>query len=287
MSTTHIATYQPAAKPLAQVLPKYKYNVVIRLGGNHDYPDYPIQINSAKSINNSINKQKQKQLLIKGGCKTLPMLNTPVYPCVVKGIVRSCGTHVMVCRNEQEFNAAVNNMYRCNGHIIEPLFTATSEYRLHCTRDEVFFCVKKIKNNPADIIVNHKNHHNVRDFPKPRLWKEIQAECLKAMQVLDLDIACFDVMYCSLDNNKHDFTIAEANTNPELLRNTFNAYAGAIDKLVKQRIKDMPDSHLIEDLWQCEFDHEKLYVAVRTLYERGDLEDKHIKLLIKELKWRL
>lgn len=232
----HIASYQPAAKPLADVLGKYPYDVVIRLGGTMPYAEYPIQINSVHSIRNSINKLTQKQLLIQAGLKTLPLLDKPVFPCVVKGIVRSCGTSVKVVRNADEFNNAVHKMNGC-GHIIEPLFNATGEYRLHCTRNEVFFAVKKIKET-NDIIINHKNHHNVREFPLPRLWDKIKAECLKAMAVLDLDIACFDVMYDSANDAKHEFTIAEANTNPELLHNTFEKYREELTKLIKLKIKE-------------------------------------------------
>lgn len=278
----HIATLQDAAKPLAQALPSYRCSVVVRLGGNGSYGSYDIQINSQNSINNSINKSKQKQLLIEGGCKTLPILDMPIFPCVVKGIVRSCGTHVIVCRNEQEYNVAANKMQPCRGHIIEPLFEATGEYRLHCTREEIFFAVKKIKRNPSDIIINHENHYNVREFPKPRLWDQIKAECLKAMRILDLDIACFDVMYSSANDTQHDFFIAEANTNPELLTNTFNAYTSALDKLIKAKIALRPS--LIEDLWQCDFTARSLFLAIRVLYEDNQLTDTHLKNLMKELK---
>lgn len=242
MKEIHIATYQDAAKPLANHLPSYDgHNIVIRLGGTMPYNKYDVQINSVDSINNSINKARQKNLLLNGGCKTLPILQQPEYPCVLKGIVRSCGTSVYVCNNKKEYDKAVRDLYARKGHIIEPLFEATSEYRLHCTRKEVFFSVKKIKRNPEDIIINHNNHYNIREFLMPRLWNEIKAECIKAMNVLDLDIACFDVMYSSKNNNKHEFWIAEANTNPELLKNTFDAYVKALDKLIREKIGAIPD----------------------------------------------
>lgn len=241
MPNVHIATYQDAAAKLANTMPAFDEAVVIRLGGDKRYDDYPIQINSAQSIRNSINKLAQKNLLLQGGIATLPIYEgepaKEAYPVVVKGVVRSCGIKVFVANNSKQWFDAVEKL-NGGGYYAEPLFEATSEYRLHCSRKEVFFSVKKHKRNPADIIINHDNHYNTREFLKPRLWKEIQAECIKAMNVLDLDIACFDVLYSSKDNNKHIFVIAEANTNPELLNNTYNAYQEVLIRLIKEKIAD-------------------------------------------------
>lgn len=235
----HVATYQPAAKKLEDVLKvRGDHRALVRLGGQMEYAPYDIQINSTQSIRNSIDKSKQKELLLQAGLSTLPLLKEPVFPCVIKGKVRSCGISVKVLANMDQFNKIMPALReKCQGYMLEPLFNATGEYRLHCTRKEVFFMVKKIKRNPEDVIINHENHYNVREFPKPRLLEQMKAECLKAMNVLDLDIACFDVMYNSSDNNKHDFTIAEANTNPELLKNTFDAYTKVLNELIELAVK--------------------------------------------------
>lgn len=237
----HIATYQrvvhdgvSVAQHLHNDLPLFTEDVVIRLGGSMPYEDYKIHVNSQQAIKNSIDKLKQKKLLIAAGLKTLPLANKPEFPCVIKAVNRSGGVSVFVARDDKDFKEAV---IKINGaYLIEPLFNATSEYRLHCTQEECFFAVKKHKRNPEDIIINRDNHFNKMEFVKPRLWKEIQAECVKAMQVLELDIACFDVMYCSLDKNNHTFTISECNTNPELLHNTYKAYVPQLIKLVESKI---------------------------------------------------
>jgi RimK-like ATP-grasp domain len=244
---THVATYQrqqaiykgvTVAQHFKNDLPDFGRSVVIRLGGTLSYDDYEVHINSAKAVKNSVNKLKQKNLLLKANIATLPVLVEPIYPCVVKGVIRSGGTSVFIANNKHEFDIATNTI---NGeHIIEPLFKATSEYRLHCTRDEVFFAVKKHKRNPDDVIINRDNHFNKMEFVKPRLWQQIQADCLNAMKALDLDIACFDVMYSSVNDAKHEFYIAEANTNPELLHNTYNAYLKAIIKIAKKKIEALP-----------------------------------------------
>ena len=137
----HIATYQEAAKPLAQKLPNFDHSVVIRLGGVMPYAQYDIHINTPDAIKNSICKLTQKKLLLNAGLATLPLLKEPVYPCVLKGRVRSCGTKVLIVNNAEEFKKAATQLKQ--DYLIETLFTATSEYRFHCTRDKVFFEVRK------------------------------------------------------------------------------------------------------------------------------------------------
>jgi hypothetical protein len=239
MKNVHIATYQDRAKKLADAIPEFDgHRVVVRLGGTMPYNEYDVQINSVDAIKHSIDKRQQKHLMIGAGLKTLPILPDPQFPCVVKGRIRSCGTKVFLVEDKKAFAEAVKNVK--NDFYIEPFFEATSEYRLHCTQEEVFFAVKKIKRNAEDVMINHQNHFNKREFLKPRLWEHIKAECVKAMKTLNLDIACFDVLYSSKDNNNHQFVIAEANTNPEMLNNTFDAYKDAIIKVVNQKIDQLP-----------------------------------------------
>lgn len=243
MGKLHIATYQrdifnkiPVAEHLKRDIKPTDFSVVVRLGGSMPYNDYQIHVNSAESVKNSINKLIQKNLLIKAGLPVLPILNEVNYPCVLKGIVRSGGLSVFVINNEKEYNqysAKLNNNFT-----IEPLFNTTSEYRLHCTRKEVFFEVKKVKRVKEDVIITRDNHFNKRDFLKPRLWAKIKEDCLKAINVLDLDICCFDVIYDSSNNAKHTYAICEANTNPELLHNTYLAYVKALDDIIASKIQN-------------------------------------------------
>lgn len=237
----HVATYQrevfrgvPVKEHLERDVITQGERVVVRLGGTMPYENYPVQINSAEAVRNSIDKLAQKKLLLDASLPTLPVLEQPVYPCVVKAIVRSGGLNVFLVNNQEEFDAAVA---QCNrAFIVEPYFEATSEYRLHCTKNEVFFAVKKVKREADDKIITRDNHFNRREFLKPRLWQQIQDTCVKAMQALDLDIACFDVIYNSL-GNVHKFAICEANTNPELLANTYDAYLEQINNMVAEKTK--------------------------------------------------
>ena len=244
MKKIHVATYKrdihkgiPVAEQLKRDLPDFGIGVVIRLGGSMPYKDYEIHVNSAQSVKNSINKLTQKRLLLAAGVPTQPLiLEENVFPAVVKAITRSGGLSVYVVNTPAERENAVAAI-GMGGYLVEPLFNTTSEYRLHCCRKEVFFSVKKHKRNKEDIIITRDNHFNKMEFLKPRLWKEMQAACVKAMTALDLDIACFDVLYDS-SGAEHKFVISEANTNPELLLNTYNAYVKKLEEIIRAKIAD-------------------------------------------------
>lgn len=283
----HIATYQreiyggiSVATHLKNDLPPFSKSVVIRLGGTKPYADYDVQINTAEAVANSVNKIRQKELLLAASLPTLPVLTEPTYPCVVKGIYRSGGTSVFVINSREEFESITASMQ--GNYYIEPLFTATSEYRLHCTQKEVFFSVKKHKRNPSDIIINRDNHFNKMEFLKPRLWNQMQVDCVRAMKVLGLDIACFDVLYDSTDPNQHKFTISEANTNPELLLNTYNAYLAKLTELINDKIGKQLT--IMDNLWQCDFDRDQLFLALKQVHSGGLITDEAIKAVIKILQ---
>lgn len=233
----HIATYCETAKHLKDEIKEYENEkIVVRLGGNQPYPDFKIQINSIEGIENCINKLRNKQLLIAANVPTLPLLDEDKidkYPIVIKGIIRSCGDAVFVVDEAKEL--PVYKKLLKNKFYIEPLFTATSEYRLHCTQERCFFAVKKIKNDGVnDVIVTSKNHHNVRDFVKPRLWNQMLEAGVNAMKASKLEIGAIDFGYCS--NGNHNFVIHEINTGPELLVNTREAYRKELEYLIDKKL---------------------------------------------------
>lgn len=238
MNKVFIASYNDKKDKLEDVLNKntYSKHVVIRLGGVKEYPGYEIQINKSKPVMNCIDKLVGKELMEKAGVPVLKTFLEPTnYPFVLKGRVRSKGTSVFLCESEAEYKAYLKLIP--NGWYIEPLFKWTSEYRLHCTQDEVFFAVKKVKfdGHEPDPFINAKNHSNRREFLKPRLWKQVQEQSIAAIKSLGLDIGAVDVGYCS-ETEPHSFVIHEVNTNPELLTNTFNAYVTELDKLIKKSL---------------------------------------------------
>ena len=200
-----------------------------------EYEEYPVQINSVKGTLNCIDKLRSKKLMIEAGIPTLPMLAHPApFPFVMKGIIRSRGSSVFMVENEHEYDA-YRKILR-NQFYLEPFFKYTSEYRLHCTQDEVFFAVKKKKEEgrESDLFITADNHQNHKDFLHPRLWKQIKEACMKAVKVHKLDVAAVDVGYSSEGN--HSFIIHELNTSPEFRSNTFDAYISAIDGLIRKQL---------------------------------------------------
>lgn len=233
-----VATFNVKKLRLEQALQAKDYAkpIVVRMGGVMGYESYPIQINSAQATRNCIDKYKSKKILIEAGLPTLPMYDAPIeYPFVMKGIIRSRGTSVYFVENEAEFNAYKKLLW--SGFYIEPFFPYTSEYRLHCTKDEVFFATKKKKDDgyEKDPFINAQNHTNYREFIKPRLWKEMQDASLQAIKAHDLEIGCCDIGYNS-SGGTHKFVIHELNTSPELRPITFEKYVEALDKLIKEKL---------------------------------------------------
>lgn len=237
MSKVLVATFNVKKLKVEAALNQFNYPkpVVVRMGGIGEYPDYPVQINSVKGTWNCINKWDSKNIMLNAGLPTLPMYQHPIeYPFVIKGIIRSRGSSVFLCESEAEYNA-YKKILR-NQFYVEPLFPYTSEYRLHCTKDEVFFAVKKKKEagREEDTFITADNHQNYKDFEIPRLWKQIKEASLQAVKKHKLDIGCVDIGYCS--KGEHSFVIHELNTSPELRQNTFDHYITAIDKLIREKL---------------------------------------------------
>lgn len=237
MSKVLVATFNVKKLRIEQALEAKEYpkSVVVRMGGTMEYEGYQVQINSVRSTLNVIDKKRSKEILIGAGLPTLPMYFEPqTYPFVMKGIIRSRGSSVFMVENEHEFNA-FKKVLR-NQFYIEPFFNYTSEYRLHCTKDKVFFYTKKKKDegHADEPFINAQNHTNYREFEKPRLWKEIKEASIAAIRAHGLDIGCCDIGYSS--KGDHKFVIHELNTSPELRPITFDHYIAAFDELIKEKL---------------------------------------------------
>lgn len=229
----HVATYEETCKDLEPLLKDKGNRIVIRLGGQQPYAAYPIQINSAKAIGNSVDKLRMKILFLAHGIPTSKIADNAVFPLVVKGLKRSQGTGVAVVKNAKEMQKEIKRIdEKCKGYYLEEYFKTDREFRLHVSKwGGVFFEVEKIRDNPNDLVIKYENHHNVRNFNRPKEWKQIQDACIKALDSLDLDIAAFD---CGYSNGK--FVIFESNTGPELLKNTLEKYREQIQNFIDAKL---------------------------------------------------
>lgn len=229
----HIATYEETCKELSKVLvvPKNK-RVVVRLGGTMPYANYPIQINSIAGIKNSTDKLAMKLIMLQNGIPTSDIGNNINFPVVVKGVKRSQGTGVFICKNANELKKAIEKFEAKEAkYYLEKYFPATREFRLHVSKwDGVFFEVEK-KRNDGHVgemgVIKYENHYNVREFIRPAEWPEMQKAAIDCLNAQGLDIAAYDIGY-----TKGQFVVHESNTGPELLKNTLEKYRQTLQKYI-------------------------------------------------------
>lgn len=235
----HIATYVDSCYRLFPHL-ECELPTVIRMGGTKEYNDYPIQINSCQAIKNSTNKLKTKELFAANSIRQSPFYTKAdkyigEFPCVYKPFKRSGGEQIKIVDSQEE----LNDLMKEEIAYIEPMFVTTSEYRVFCSTNGVFLMVKKVRDegHENEVIITRKNHSYKYDFVQPRLKKQIFEECLKALNVLELDIACFDIGYSSKGN--HDFVIFESNTGPDLEQlKLIIPIAEELNKIIAQKTQE-------------------------------------------------
>lgn len=236
----HIATYVDSCYRLFPHL-ECTLPTVIRLGGTKDYTEYPVQVNSAEGIKNSVNKLKSKELFDKAGVRQSPFYldvdkYDQGYPCVYKPFKRSGGKGTEVVEDK----ATLKKLMAKGEGYIEPLFVTTSEYRVFATTNGCFLMIKKIRTegHENEIIVTRDNHSYRFEFVQPRLKAKIFENCLLALSALGLDFACFDIGYSSKGN--HDFVIFESNTGPDLeLNKLVIPIAEALNEIIVQKTKQL------------------------------------------------
>lgn len=229
----HVATYEETCKHLQPILDPKGKKIVIRMGGNMPYANYPIQINSVEAIKTSTDKLKMKLIFIQNGIPTSQIGNVNNFPVVVKGIKRSQGSGVFICKDEKELAAAIKKVEeKNNGFYLEQYFPAMREFRLHVSKWEgVFFEVEKKRNDGhyGELgVIKYENHYNVRQFIRPANWEAIRQSAVAALKAQGLDIAAYDIGLDAQGN----YAFYESNTGPELLKNTLEEYRKTLQKYI-------------------------------------------------------
>jgi hypothetical protein len=219
----------------------YGKPVVVRLGDiiGGQYSTYPVQINPYSANRMAVDKHKMKEKFMYEGFKSMKYyLDVEIrYPFILKSrFDNKCSSSVYLIENGTDYNAC--RVFMVNGYYIEPIFNYTSEYRLYCTKDEVFYAVKKLKDTD-DIITNTENSTNVRMVKDgmvlfPKLWNTIQQNCLQVMKSFGLDIASIDISYRSGDS--HTYIINKINPNPPLPSNVLPVFIEQLDKIIKAKL---------------------------------------------------
>jgi glutathione synthase/RimK-type ligase-like ATP-grasp enzyme len=220
-----------------------------------------VVVNPLNGLRNTRNKYQQHILLSEAGIKkpkfmrtareALTFLNETGNPVVAKRHNHSRGRGMYRIRNEEE-------LYACNPIILddrqyyfEEFVTCNREWRIHVSRfqDEEVVAYRKCllgevvealkaTGEPKPWIRNLENCYFKLDSEqdKEAWFPDMVAECKRALDVLGMDIAGFDVG----ENNKVDggnFYIYEANSACGMEDNTREQYEEAINTIVSEKAK--------------------------------------------------
>lgn len=257
---TMVLTRHPSHQPLRTQLPKLPYRSLIRLGSETVKNDKPrIEINSVQAVRNSASKLLMKRCFTQAGVKTAEWFQgttqneltnwaTERYPIIAKPIHGSRGNGICLIKSQQELSTWLS-AHTISHYVIEKYYNYTKEYRLHVTKDGCFYtCRKMLKSD----IPENKRHirndstcswflENNPQFNKPANWREIEAECVKALKAVGLDIGAFDVRVQSEKDKKGntrkavEFIIIESGSAPSFGEQTLQKYLVEIPRLIKEK----------------------------------------------------
>lgn len=231
MFKPRIRSRHPSHSSLRNMLPLLPFRSVVRMGSTTDVEETIsrggriIEINTIEAIKNSASKLRMKNCFTLGGVKTpewftmnekreffqvMGAEQAPVtialdklpYPIVVKHIYGSRGTGNYKLDDQVALQAFIKNRIKnVTEYIFEKFYNYGREYRLHITEDGCFYtCRKALKKDAAKDAAWQRHDDNCvwfietnASFDKPANWEEIVAECVKALNATELDIASFDV----------------------------------------------------------------------------------------------
>jgi len=235
-----VRSRHPSHKWLRENLPLFPFRSIIRLGSTMTLQEaYPSktsdqlarikEINSVQGVKNSSSKLLMKQCFTRASVKTADwfiynegaffkggIVNSNVvdrsdlpYPIIAKSHYGSRGEGNSLIKNQQELESWMRGK-TLSTYIFERYYTYNREYRLHVTKNGCFYtCRKMLKNDTPDDKKFQRHDDNcvwIMDtnpaFDKPVNWKEIEADCVKALKSLGLDIAGFDVKVQSAKDAK-------------------------------------------------------------------------------------
>ncbi len=172
----------------------------------------------------------------------------PIYPIIAKHRRGSRGTGNFMINNESEFNIWLHGKILDN-YIFEKYHTYNKEYRLHVSQNGCFYTCRKVLKNDTPQHLRFQRHDDNSawlletnpSFDKPVNWNDIINDCVKALKVLQLDFAAFDIKVQSTMDKKGnkrtnpEYIIIESNSAPSMGTITLERYLEEIPKLLKQK----------------------------------------------------
>ena len=212
-----------------------------------------IEINTAEACHNSGDKRLMKQLFTECGVKTAEWidLNVAVYdqenkwnyfPSIIKHFNSCKGQGIYLIENQNDLDEFIDNNRNLSNYVIERYMNFSKEYRLHVTKDGCFYACRKMLKEDAE---ERWHRHDMNSvwiveenplFEKPSNWVDIEAECIKALDAVGLDIGACDVKVQSEKGHDRggnpEFIVLEINSAPSFGEVTIKKYEEQLRKML-------------------------------------------------------
>lgn len=226
------------------------FPAVVRFGSTTAMGPKFTYLNSPEAVNNSASKLRMKRCFRKAGVKTAVWTESAAearklqFPIVAKSYFGSRGRGNYLLNDVKDLDRFISS-HGASNYIFEQYYSYVREYRLHVTKNGCFYtCRKMIKEETPKEKRWFRNDSNCvwiveenPQFEKPKNWKEIESECVKALQSVGLDFGACDVRVQSgkENNNNPKFVIIEINSAPSMGKITAQRYTQMIPTLLKQK----------------------------------------------------
>jgi glutathione synthase/RimK-type ligase-like ATP-grasp enzyme len=231
---------------------------IVRMGSTALPEHKGISINSINAVRSSSNKLTMKKMFSDAG------INSPEYyyreelsnlteagleelsfPILAKKTFRSRGQGMIKINNIETLLSFLEStpVSKSNPYYFERYYNYAREYRLHVSSLENCFyaCRKMLKSEIPKEDRWFRNDSNsiwvLEDNPLfniPETWEEIKDECIRALDVIGLDIAAMDVIV----SKSGEFKILESNSAPSFGTITPYRYMEVINRLYNKKIKE-------------------------------------------------
>ena len=274
-----VRTYSrhPSHRPFRTELPLLPFRAAIRFGSSTQVENTVakggkiVELNTIQGVRNSASKLLMKECFQLGNVKTadwyirnnlgqfiqqlgadeepkvIPIDKLP-YPIIAKSHAGSRGDGNYKLDTLEALTTWLKT-HDTRNYIFERFYNYSREYRLHVTEDGCFYtCRKMLKSDTPEDQKWHRHDDNCvwiveenPQFEKPINWDAIVAECLKALDALELDICCFDVKVQGPKNEKGkmrdvcDYIIIESGSAPSMGLITLEKYLKEIPKIATKK----------------------------------------------------
>jgi glutathione synthase/RimK-type ligase-like ATP-grasp enzyme len=257
----------PSHEPLR--LLHVNVRTLIRLGSTTPTPELKnkdfkyLEINIPDAVQNSASKIRMKECFSDANVKTAPFIVTCAETTTAQDIKnfvaqfkegskfvtksefgsRGQGNKIWNYDQIEEMIAWLSQNNRMGRYIIEKYMNYTKEYRLHISENGCFYtCRKMLKTDTAEADRWFRNDSNSvwvlesnELFDRPTTWKTIEAESVKALKAVGLDVGAVDVRV----NSKGEFVIIEINSAPSFGDMTLEKYYEEIPRIIEFKLNKL------------------------------------------------